>query len=76
MAKQTQRDKIWQLMLDRGPIGITPVYAMEQLGCMRLAARIHDLKNLDCHQIDTFTETSENRYGETVHFARYVAGEY
>jgi hypothetical protein len=75
MTKQTQRAKIWQYM--RGsPVGITPFEALREFGCMRLSARIHDLKNLDCHQIDTFTETSTNRYGEVIHFARYVAGEY
>ena len=66
MKTQCERVLEW---LDEFTI-ITPVQAMQQLGIMRLAARISDLKKQG-HHIVTETESCRNRYGELVHYARY-----
>ena len=54
--KQTER--IRQYMHDFG--SITQLEAMQDIGCMRLAARIADLKR-DGHAIRREMETSKNR---------------
>jgi len=41
----TQTADVYQLMQLR-PEGITPLTALNEIGCMRLGARIHDLKKL------------------------------
>ena len=64
--KQTER--ILQYMHDFG--SITQLEAMQDIGCMRLAARIADLKR-DGHAIRREMETSKNRYGEETSYARY-----
>ena len=64
--KQTER--ILQYMRDFG--SITQLEAMQDIGCMRLAARIADLKR-DGHAIRREMETSKNRYGEETSYARY-----
>lgn len=46
----SQEDLILRWLRQRG--SITPVQAMDHLYCMRLAARIHDLKNKG-HNIQT-----------------------
>ena len=49
---------------------ITPLEAMRDLGIMRLAARIADLRRSGIRIVkDMVSET--NRYGKQVHFARY-----
>ena len=55
-------------MLVRGPI--TPLEALNYYGCMRLGARIYDLKR---RGVDIVTEkvTDRNRYGKNVSYARY-----
>ncbi len=64
--KQTER--ILQYMRDFG--SITQLEAMQDLGCMRLGARIFDLKR-EGYEIKKETETSKNRYGEDTSYARY-----
>lgn len=64
----TQTDMVLQYMRDSG--SISPWEAMRDLGCMRLAARISDLKKAG-HRIIAVRETVENRYGKTVSYARY-----
>jgi hypothetical protein len=49
---------------------ITPVEAMNELGCYRLGARIFDLRK-DGHTIVTTMETTTDRHGERCRFARY-----
>lgn len=49
---------------------ISPVEAYSDLGCMRLGARIADLKKSGLH-IDRKMETRKNRYGKKVSYARY-----
>ena len=64
----TQCDRILQYMHDFG--SINPVQAMSDLGVMRLAARISDLKE-EGHNISAKRVKKKNRYGEPVSFAEY-----
>ena len=64
--KQTER--ILQYLEDFGTIN--PMQALMDLGIMRLAARIADLRRSGI-QIETDIVTGKNRYGEPVHFAEY-----
>lgn len=52
---------------------ISPLEAMKDLGVMRLAARISDLKD-EGYEIHTEREKSLNRYGEETTYARYSLG--
>ena len=63
-----QKDRILQYMRDFG--SITQLEAMKDLGCMRLGARIFDLKR-EGYAITKVMETSKNRYGEDTSYARY-----
>ena len=65
---RTQADDVLQYMHDFG--SITPLDAMKDLGVMRLAARINDLRNRGI-QITSEMVTGKNRYGRTIHYARY-----
>lgn len=63
----TQAEKILQYMKDYG--SITQLEAAE-FGCMRLAARIADLRE-DGVKIKREMVRRKNRYGETISFAQY-----
>ena len=67
-CKPTQNDRILRYMRDFG--SITQIEAMRDLGVMRLASRISDLKSRG-YQIKTTWESSRNRYGEAVSYKRY-----
>lgn len=64
----TQNDRILQYMEDFG--SISSLEAMQDLGVMRLASRISDLKKLG-YRIESKTVTDKNRYGEKIHYSRY-----
>lgn len=49
---------------------ITPLEALEEYGCMRLSARIADLRDSGV-KITSTRETKRNRFGKKVSFARY-----
>ncbi len=49
---------------------ITPLEAMNELGCYRLGARIWDLRR-DGHTIITTMVETKDRNGERCRFARY-----
>lgn len=66
--KQTQCDRILQYLEDFG--SITQLQAIADLGCMRLASRISDLKQ-DGHPIRRRMVAGKNRYGERTTFAEY-----
>ena len=53
---------------------ITPMDAMQGLGCMRLAARIGDLREQG-YLIGKRMKKCKNRYGNTVQFAEYYIEE-
>lgn len=64
----TQCEKILQYIKENG--SITPINAMEEFGCMRLASRICDIKKMG-YPVKVKIETAKNRNGEPVHYARY-----
>lgn len=64
----TQCEKILKYIEETG--SITPLDALREFGCMRLASRICDIKNMG-YAIQTNMETAKNRNGEPVRYARY-----
>lgn len=66
--KQSQCDRIIKYINDYG--SITTLQAFSDLGCTRLASRIHDLRKQG-YSFKIEVVTSKNRYGEPVHYNRY-----
>lgn len=64
----TQCEMILQYMQDTG--NIAPWEAMREFGCMRLGARIYDLKRRGVN-VTRELVTDKNRYGKSVQYARY-----
>lgn len=64
----TQTGKVLRHLEQTG--SITPLEALEKYGCMRLGARIWDLKRMG-YPIKREIVTGKNRCGETVKYARY-----
>ena len=64
----TQKQLILEYLQTNG--SITPRDAMEQFGCMRLGARIYDLKR-EGHDIRKAMEARPNRFGVETRYARY-----
>jgi hypothetical protein len=70
--KERQTDKILRHMLLHG--SITPIDALQSYGCMRLAARIADLRK-DGVLITAELEKGVNRDGEKIVYTRYRIAE-
>ena len=68
MDKAKQTDKVLSYMREFG--SITQYEAMMDLGVMRLASRISDLKKQG-YPITGKMEAVKNRYGETCYIKRY-----
>ena len=68
MKKKTQCERILDYISDFG--SITSFEAMRDLGCMRLASRICDLKR-QVYRFITKPKKSKNRYGEKISYSRY-----
>ena len=66
--KPTKNERIVQYMRDFG--SITQMDAYRDLGVMRLASRISDLKSRGA-RITTTWKSAKNRYGEAVSYKRY-----
>ena len=66
--KPTQNDGILEYIKRFG--SITQLEALQDLGVMRLASRISDLRSLG-YPIISETEVVKNRYGEKCHIKRY-----
>ena len=64
----TQAERVLKYMRDFG--SITQLEAIRDISCMRLGARIFDLKR-EGYAIKKETETSKNRYGEDTSYARF-----
>lgn len=64
----TQNERVLKYIEDYG--SITQGEAINELGCMRLASRISDLKKAG-YPIEREMIPVINRYDETVHIARY-----
>ena len=67
MKPQTRR--VFDYIRSHG--SITQKEAEERLGCMRLAARIAEIKR-EGYPIRTEIVTAKSRYGELIHYARYT----
>lgn len=71
--KATQCERVLDYINDFG--SITSLQAMRDIGCMRLASRINDLKRMG-YPVRKRSVKAVNRYGETVYFAEYyIEGE-
>ena len=68
----TQCERILRHLRDFG--SITAQEAIQEYGCMRLAARISDLRDSGV-AIVSETVAGKNRYGETTHYAIYRLAE-
>lgn len=68
----TQIEMILAYMRERG--SITPMEALNHCGCMRLSARIHDLRNLG-HDIVMELVTVKSRNGVKTKVSRYRLNE-
>ena len=69
--KRNQNERVLEYLKVHG--SITPLEALNELGVMRLGARIWELRN-EGHAITRVLETGMNRNGETVRYARYALG--
>ena len=65
----TQRELILDYIEENG--SITPLEALREFGCMRLAAVICKLREMG-YIIHTEYETKKGKTGRTVRFAKYV----
>lgn len=64
----TQKKLILRHLQEFG--SITPVTALREYGCFRLAARIADLRE-DGYEIKSELVKAKNKQGKTVTFSRY-----
>lgn len=71
MSKATQAERILDYMEQFG--SITQYDALKDLGVMRLASRISDLKKQGI-PIKSEMETAQNRFGENCYIKRYSLG--
>ena len=67
-CKPTQAQRVLDYIKEFG--SITQIEALRDLGVMRLASRITDLRRQGV-RIKSVTDTVKNRYGESCHIKRY-----
>lgn len=67
-SKPTQNERILRYINEFG--SITQLEALKDLGVMRLASRISDLRKQG-YPISSTVETVKNRYGEPCYIKRY-----
>ena len=70
--KMTQCQKVLEYMKRYG--SITQLDALRDIGCMRLASRISDLRSQG-YAIGRRMKTSKNREGDDIYFAEYYLEE-
>ena len=68
----TQNQMILKYITDFG--SITHLEAYKELGIMRLASRISELKEKG-YPIDSVMVKSKNRYGKNMHYSKYFLKE-
>lgn len=73
MNKTTQNERIITYLREEG--SITQLEALRELGVMRLASRISDLRRQG-YSIISKVDSVKNRFGETCHIKRYSLEEY
>ena len=66
--KPTQRDRVLSYIQEFG--SITRRESFVDLGVVELSSRIGELESMG-YQFDRKTETSKNRYGDSVSYTRY-----
>ena len=71
MSKATQNQRILDYMDEFG--SITQIQALNDLGVMRLASRVSDLKRQG-YPITSNTVAVKNRYNETCYIKQYSLG--
>lgn len=71
-SKPKQTERVLNYIREFG--GITQYEALRDLGVMRLASRISELRRQG-HNITSKYEAVKNRYGETSHIKRYCLAE-
>ena len=71
MSKATQTERVLEYIDEFG--SITQIEALRDLGVMRLASRISDLKRQG-YPIISNIEAVKNRSGENCHIKRYSLG--
>ena len=64
----SQNGRVLDYMMKHG--SITALEAVDNLGVMRLASRVHEIKEQGIG-IETVMQEGVNRFGETTKFARY-----
>lgn len=67
-VKVTQAERVFDYMVEFG--GITQLEALRDLGVMRLASRISDLRKRGV-PIESSVVATKNRFGETCYIKRY-----
>lgn len=70
--RTTLKDRVLAHLREHG--SITSLEAIKEYGATRLSAIIFELR-AEGYDIDTDFETSKNRYGDKVTYARYVLRE-
>ena len=63
----TQTEKIIEYIQENG--SITPLDALKEIGCMRLASRMCDIKKMG-YAVNKKMETATNRNGERVMYRK------
>ena len=71
-SKPTQNERILDYIEDFG--SITQLEALKDLGVMRLASRVSDLRKRG-YPIQSKVEQVKNRYGEACRVKRYYMGD-
>lgn len=71
-SKPTQAQRVLDYIREFG--SITQLDALRDLGVMRLASRISELKSQG-HPIESKVETVKNRFEEKTYIKRYMLGE-
>jgi cytochrome c-type biogenesis protein CcmH/NrfF len=69
----TQTEMVLDYLKRNG--SITQADAIREIGCYRLGARVYDLKQRG-HDITRIMESTTNRYGATVSYARYALNDH
>ena len=72
MTKAKQTDRVLDYIREFG--SITQLEALQDLGVMRLASRMSDLKRQG-YDVEGRIEAVNNRYGEKCHIKRYTVRE-
>lgn len=72
MSKTNDKQRVLEYLRKHG--AITPMDALNSIGCYRLGARIFDLRH-DGYRIDTEIIHDTDRFGEAMHYAKYTLRE-